>query len=181
MLSTARDFRTPFTKKIPAHPYPSDAVYILGMGKIVEIYTDGSCWPNPGPGGWAALLKYGGAERELSGFEPDTTNNRMELTAAIMALEALKRPCAVELCTDSQYVQLGITEWIDRWKAMGWRSKKNRPILNRDLWHRLDALRRRHDVTWRWVRGHSGHPDNERVDRLASEARNKCGSTISAG
>ncbi len=133
----------------------------------VTIYTDGACSGNPGPGGWGALLVYQGKEKELSGGEPGTTNNRMELTAAIMALEALKRPCAVDLFTDSQYVRHGITQWMHGWKARGWRTADKKPVKNEDLWRRLDTARQRHDVTWHWVRGHAGHPENERVDALA--------------
>ncbi|MBB4015257.1 ribonuclease HI [Chelatococcus caeni] len=133
----------------------------------VTIYTDGACSGNPGPGGWGALLVYQGKEKELSGGEPGTTNNRMELTAAIMALEALKRPCAVDLFTDSQYVRHGITQWMHGWKARGWKTADKKPVKNEDLWRRLDTARQRHDVTWHWVRGHAGHPENERVDALA--------------
>ncbi|APF36874.1 ribonuclease HI [Chelatococcus daeguensis] len=133
----------------------------------VAIYTDGACSGNPGPGGWGALLVYQGKEKELSGGEPETTNNRMELMAAIMALEALKRPCAVDLFTDSQYVRHGITQWMHGWKARGWKTADRKPVKNEDLWRRLDTARQRHDVTWHWVRGHAGHPENERVDALA--------------
>ncbi len=133
----------------------------------VTIYTDGGCKGNPGPGGWGALLVYKGREREIWGGEPHTTNNRMELMAAIVALETLKRPCRVELYTDSQYLRNGITEWIGGWKARGWKTSQNQPVKNADLWQRLDEARRRHDVSWHWVRGHAGHPENERVDRLA--------------
>jgi len=133
----------------------------------VTIYTDGACSGNPGPGGWGALLIYQGKEKELSGGEPETTNNRMELMAAIMALEALKRPCAVDLFTDSQYVRQGITEWMQGWKARGWKTADKKPVKNEDLWRHLDEARQRHDVTWHWVRGHAGHAENERVDALA--------------
>ncbi len=133
----------------------------------VVIYTDGGCKGNPGPGGWGALLMYKGRERELWGGEPHTTNNRMELMAAIMALEALKRPCSVELHTDSQYLRNGITEWIAGWKANGWRTAQKAPVKNADLWQRLDAARARHTVAWHWVRGHGGHPENERAHDLA--------------
>ena len=135
----------------------------------VTIYTDGACSGNPGPGGWGALLIYQGKEKELSGGEPETTNNRMELMAAIMALEALKRPCAVDLFTDSQYVRQGITEWMQGWKARGWKTADKKPVKNEDLWRRLDEARQRHDVTWHWVRGHAGHAENERADELARE------------
>ena len=133
----------------------------------VTIYTDGACSGNPGPGGWGAVLLFGAHERDLWGGEPQTTNNRMELTAAIQALEALTRPCRVELHTDSQYVRQGITEWISGWKARGWRTADKKPVKNDDLWKALDAARGRHEVTWRWVKGHAGHPLNERADALA--------------
>ena len=133
----------------------------------VTIYTDGACSGNPGPGGWGAILIAGAHERDLWGGEAATTNNRMELFAAISALEALKRPCKVELHTDSQYVRQGITEWISGWKARGWRTAAKAPVKNDDLWKRLDAARARHEVTWRWVKGHAGHPLNERADELA--------------
>ena len=137
----------------------------------VIIHTDGACKGNPGPGGWGAVLQAGGGhEKELWGGEANTTNNRMELTAAIMALEALKRPCKVELHTDSKYVMQGITEWMRGWKARGWITADKKPVKNADLWQRLDAARARHDVKWRWVKGHAGDPDNERVDRLARDA-----------
>jgi ribonuclease HI len=133
----------------------------------VEIFTDGACRGNPGPGGWAAILRYRGTEKELCGFAPDTTNNRMEMTAAIAGLEALKRPCRVRLYSDSQYLRDGITKWIDRWKRCGWLTADKQPVKNIDLWQRLDAAATRHDITWVWVRGHSGHPENERADALA--------------
>jgi ribonuclease HI len=136
----------------------------------VEAFTDGACSGNPGPGGWGALLVYDGRERELSGGEPLTTNNRMELMGAIAALEALKRPCTVALYTDSQYVRDGITKWITGWKRNGWKTADKKPVKNMDLWLRLDAARSQHTVVWHWVRGHSGHPENERVDQLAREA-----------
>ncbi|HHQ42033.1 MAG TPA: ribonuclease HI [Chromatiales bacterium] len=140
------------------------------MRPEVEIWTDGACSGNPGPGGWAALLRYGDHERTLSGAEPRTTNNRMELLAAIRALEALRRPCRVRLVTDSEYLKKGITEWLPRWKARGWRTSERKPVKNADLWRRLDELATRHHVEWEWVRGHAGHPENERVDRLARAA-----------
>ena len=140
------------------------------MTEPVEIFTDGSCLGNPGPGGWAALLRYRGRERELSGAEPDTTNNRMELMAAIRALEALSRACQVRLSTDSQYLCKGIREWLPGWRARNWRTASRAPVKNVDLWQRLDAAAARHEVEWIWVRGHSGHPENERVDRLARAA-----------
>ena len=135
----------------------------------VIIHTDGACKGNPGPGGWGALLQTGGGhEKELWGGETNTTNNRMELMAAIMALEALKRPCKVELHTDSKYVMQGITEWMRGWKARGWLTADKKPVKNADLWQRLDAARLRHDVKWRWVKGHAGHELNERADQLAN-------------
>ena len=133
----------------------------------VTIYTDGACSGNPGPGGWGAILLSGGREREIMGGEADTTNNRMELMAAIRALEALTRPCQVELHTDSQYVRQGITEWMRGWKARGWKTADKKPVKNEDLWRELDAARARHEVTWRWVKGHAGDPLNERADALA--------------
>lgn len=138
--------------------------------RTVEIFTDGACSGNPGPGGWAALLRYGESERELSGGEAQTTNNRMELMAAIRALETLSRPVKARLHTDSQYVRDGITAWLPRWKARGWKTADKKPVKNVDLWQRLAAAAAIHDVDWIWVRGHSGHPENERVDRLAREA-----------
>jgi ribonuclease HI len=137
---------------------------------VVEIYTDGACRGNPGPGGWGALLIAGAHERELSGAERDTTNNRMELTAVIRALEALKRPAAAALYTDSEYVRRGITEWLPAWKANGWRTAAKKPVKNRELWEALDVAAARHEIAWHWVRGHSGVPGNERVDALANRA-----------
>ena len=139
------------------------------MTPTVTIYTDGACKGNPGPGGWGAILMYGDRKKEISGGEPATTNNRMELMAAIQALELLNRPCKVELHTDSQYVMKGIQEWIRGWKARGWKTADKSPVKNDDLWKRLDAARARHDVDWRWVKGHAGHPLNERADQLANE------------
>jgi len=136
----------------------------------VEIFTDGACRGNPGPGGWGALLRYRGRERELSGAEAQTTNNRMELMAAIQALEALSRSCRVRLCTDSQYVCKGISEWLPGWRARGWKTAGRTPVKNADLWQRLDDAASRHDVEWVWVRGHSGHPENERADGIARAA-----------
>jgi len=136
----------------------------------VEIYTDGACRGNPGPGGWAALLLYDGHEKELAGAERHTTNNRMELTAVIRALEALKKPVAARVYTDSQYVRLGITEWLADWKARGWRTAAKKPVKNQDLWSELDALVARHHLEWHWVPAHTGIPGNERVDRLANAA-----------
>lgn len=133
----------------------------------VDIFTDGACSGNPGPGGWGALLRYGGTERELCGGEAATTNNRMELLAAIRAIEALKRPSEVRLHTDSTYLRDGITRWIEGWKANGWKTAAKKPVKNVDLWRRLDAAAAPHDIEWRWVKGHAGHPDNERADALA--------------
>jgi metal-dependent HD superfamily phosphatase/phosphodiesterase/ribonuclease HI len=142
----------------------------------VTIYTDGACKPNPGPGGWAAVLRYPGREKVLTGGEPDTTSNRMELQAAISALEALREPSQVALHTDSRYMQQGITEWLPNWVARGWRKSDGKPVLNLDLWQRLYALIQQHDVRWHWVRGHSGDRQNERVDRLARQAIQRAGS-----
>ena len=135
--------------------------------KAVQIHTDGACLGNPGPGGWAALLRYKAHERELSGGEAHTTNNRMELMAAIAGLEALNEPCTIMLQTDSQYVRQGITEWMANWLRRGWKTAGGDPVKNRDLWERLHAAAARHRVDWRWVKGHAGDPDNERVDQLA--------------
>ena len=137
------------------------------MTPQVVIYTDGACSGNPGPGGWGAVLISGGSEKEICGGELATTNNRMELMAAIQALTALKRPCRVELHTDSQYVRTGITEWLAAWKARGWRTAAKAPVKNDDLWKALDEARARHEVDWRWVKGHAGHELNERADALA--------------
>ena len=136
----------------------------------VAIYTDGACRGNPGPGGWGAVLLYGGQRREISGASGQTTNNRMELTAAIRALEALKRPSEITLYTDSTYVKDGITQWLPNWKARGWRTAAKAPVKNRDLWEALDAIVGRHDVTWHWVKGHAGNAENERADTLARSA-----------
>lgn len=136
----------------------------------VELFTDGACLGNPGPGGWGVLLRAGTRERELSGGEAQTTNNRMELMAAIAGLEALKRPCEVVLTTDSQYVKLGVEQWMARWRANGWRTSDRKPVKNQDLWERLSAALAGHRVTWHWVKGHAGHAENERVDVLAREA-----------
>lgn len=140
------------------------------MPQWVEIFSDGACRGNPGPGGWGALLRYQGKERSLSGAEPHTTNNRMELMAAIRALEALKRPCKVRLTTDSQYLRRGITEWLPGWKQRGWRTAGKQPVKNVDLWQRLEAAANQHEVEWHWVRGHSGHRENEIADQLANQA-----------
>jgi ribonuclease HI len=137
------------------------------MNDTVVIYTDGACSGNPGPGGWGAILTAGEHQREICGGEPHTTNNRMEMMAAIKALQALKRPCRVELHTDSQYLRQGITEWLPGWKARGWKTADKKPVKNDDLWRELDSARARHEVVWRWVKGHAGHPMNERADALA--------------
>ncbi|UCH53650.1 MAG: ribonuclease HI [Pseudomonadota bacterium] len=136
----------------------------------VSIYTDGACRGNPGPGGWGAVLRFNEHEKELYGSEADTTNNRMELSAAIHALTALKRPCDVTLCTDSEYLRKGITEWLASWKARGWKTADKKPVKNQDLWEALDHAAQRHRITWQWIKGHSGHPENERADRLANLA-----------
>ena len=134
---------------------------------VVEIFTDGACSGNPGPGGWGALLRFGDVEKEMSGGEPETTNNRMEMMGAIAALEALTKPSQVKLYTDSKYVQQGISEWLPNWKKRGWKTADKKPVKNADLWQRLDAARTPHDVEFIWVRGHNGHAENERVDVLA--------------
>lgn len=139
-------------------------------GTLVEIYTDGACRGNPGPGGWGAVLRFNGTEKELYGGEALTTNNRMELLAAIRALEALKRPCRVRLTTDSKYVQQGISEWLPNWKRRNWKTAGRQPVKNVDLWQQLDALAAPHEIDWQWVKGHAGHPENERADRLANRA-----------
>ena len=138
--------------------------------KSIEIYTDGACLGNPGPGGWGALLRYRSTERELSGAESQTTNNRMELMAAIMALETLTEPCRIDLHTDSQYVRQGITEWMRNWVKRGWKTASGGAVKNQDLWQRLQLASDRHTIEWHWVKGHSGHPENERVDALATAA-----------
>lgn len=145
---------------------PSEAAESVA---VVEIFTDGACSGNPGPGGWGVVLRWRGVEKELFGGEPETTNNRMELTAAIRGLEALKRRATVRLYTDSEYVKKGITEWIGGWKARGWKTAAKAPVKNADLWQALDAARAAHDVTFHWVRGHAGHPENERADALARQ------------
>ena len=142
-------------------------------GKVVEIWTDGACKGNPGPGGWGALLRHGRHEKEMCGGETGTTNNRMELTSVIEALKALKRPCQVIVHTDSQYVQKGMGEWLPNWKRRGWRTADKKPVRNADLWQELDALVAKHQVEWRWVRGHAGDPGNERADALANEGVRK--------
>ena len=140
------------------------------MVEVVEIYTDGACRGNPGPGGWGVVLRYKGREKTLYGGEPHTTNNRMELMAAIAGLEALKRRSQVALTTDSQYVKRGITEWMADWKRRGWRTADRKPVKNVDLWQRLDEVVGKHQVSWHWVRGHTGHVENERADTLANQA-----------
>jgi ribonuclease HI len=142
--------------------------------ETVEIFTDGACSGNPGPGGWAALLRTKGVEKCLSGGEAQTTNNRMEMTAAIMALEALKRPCRVSLTTDSQYMMKGMTEWIKNWKRRGWKTADKKPVKNTDLWKRLDKAVARHEVDWYWIKGHNNHVENEKVDSLARQALEHC-------
>lgn len=137
---------------------------------IVEIYTDGACKGNPGIGGWGALLRYQGVEKTIHGSEALTTNNRMELTAAIKALEALTRPCQIDLYTDSQYVQKGISSWIVNWRKNQWKTAQKKPVKNADLWQQLDILIQKHQISWHWVKGHSGHPENERADALANQA-----------
>jgi ribonuclease HI len=136
----------------------------------VEIHTDGACSGNPGPGGWAAVLRWRGQAKELAGFAPATTNNRMELEAAINALETLRRPMRVRMFTDSNYLRQGITSWLPAWKARGWRTADKQPVKNQDLWQRLERALAGHDISWHWVKGHAGHPDNERADELAREA-----------
>jgi ribonuclease HI len=143
---------------------------MTGDRKLVEVFTDGACSGNPGPGGWGAILRYGETERELSGGEPATTNNRMEMMAAIAALEALKRPSHVKLHTDSQYVKNGITQWIHNWKRSGWKTADKKPVKNVELWQRLEAALHTHRVEWIWVKGHAGHAENERADELARQA-----------
>lgn len=137
--------------------------------KTIKAYTDGACSGNPGPGGWGAILDYNGTRKELNGGEADTTNNRMELMAAISALQALKEPCQVDLYTDSVYVRDGISKWIEGWKRNGWKTAAKQPVKNTELWQALDAARKNHKVTWHWVKGHAGHPENERADELARE------------
>ncbi len=147
------------------------------MTSPVVIHTDGACRGNPGPGGWGAILEHQSRERELYGYEPETTNNRMELMAVIQALEALKRPCRVRAITDSQYVMKGVTEWMPGWKKRGWRTASRKPVANRDLWERLDTAIQRHDIEWEWVRGHTGQAGNERADQLANRGIDEAGGT----
>ncbi len=138
------------------------------MSERVELFTDGACRGNPGPGGWGVVLRFQDSEKELYGGEVETTNNRMEMTAVIRGLEALSRDCVVDVTTDSQYVKNGITQWIHGWKRNGWRTAANKPVKNDDLWRQLEQAAARHQVTWHWVKGHAGHPENERADRLAN-------------
>jgi|TARA_Y100000994_G_C15345230_1_gene298211 ribonuclease HI len=140
------------------------------LEKILNIYTDGACKGNPGIGGWGAILKYGNTEKEIKGFSKETTNNIMELTAVIKALESLSRSCNIIITTDSNYVKNGITDWINNWKKNGWKTAKKQPVKNKDLWVSLDKLVAKHSITWKWIKGHSGHPENERADQLANEA-----------
>jgi ribonuclease HI len=142
---------------------------------IVEIFTDGACKGNPGPGGWGAFLRYEGAEKQICGGEENTTNNRMELMAAIVALETLNRPCDVVLTTDSQYVRQGITQWLEGWKRKGWVNSQKKPVKNVDLWKRLDNATQPHSIEWKWVKGHSGHPENELADQLANKGVEELG------
>ncbi len=139
------------------------------MSEQVEIYCDGACKGNPGPGGWGALLRFGAVEKELSGGEAHTTNNRMEMMAIIQALEALKRPVSIRVVTDSQYLRQGVTQWMSNWKRNGWRTTNKLPVKNQDLWERLDRALAAHRVEWHWVKGHAGHPENERADALANQ------------
>ncbi len=145
----------------------------MNHNQTVRIYTDGACSGNPGPGGWAAILRYGDREKGIYGWSGMTTNNRMELLAAIRALEALKRPCQAEIFTDSQYLRQGITSWIHRWKKNGWMTGSKKPVKNQDLWKKLDSLCARHNISWHWVKGHAGHPENEEVDAMARDAISK--------
>lgn len=137
---------------------------------VVEIYTDGACSGNPGPGGWGVVMRWNGHEKQMSGGEAETTNNRMEMTAVIMALTALKRPSMVAVYTDSKYVMQGLTEWLEGWKARGWKTAGKKPVKNQDLWQKLDELMQPHDIEFHWVKGHAGHPENERADTLATSA-----------
>ncbi|SDZ92630.1 ribonuclease HI [Alkalimonas amylolytica] len=151
------------------------------MQKTVTIFTDGSCLGNPGPGGYGIVLRYQQHQKELSAGFLQTTNNRMELLAAIVALETLKSPCQVELFTDSQYVRLGITQWLPGWKRNNWRTSQKKPVKNQDLWQRLDTASQRHQINWHWVKGHSGHPENERCDELAREAATHGATAVDEG
>jgi ribonuclease HI len=151
------------------------------MRKTVAIYTDGSCLGNPGPGGYGVVLRYQQHQKEMSGGYQQTTNNRMELLAAIVGLESLKQPCDVDLTTDSQYVRLGITQWLANWKKNNWKTSQKEPVKNQDLWRRLDAACQGHKVNWHWVKGHAGHPENERCDELARVAATHQATEIDAG
>ncbi len=151
------------------------------MASCVELFTDGACRGNPGKGGWGVLLRGGGHERELYGGDPRTTNNRMELTAVIMGLRQLKRPCRVRVTTDSEYVMRGFNDWLAGWKRRGWKTAAKKPVLNQDLWRQLDAAAAGHELSWEWVRGHSGHPGNELADRLANRGIDELPSTDSGG
>ena len=155
---------------MPATPPAAPAASVQASSKTVEVHTDGACLGNPGPGGWGALLRFQGRERELAGSEPDTTTNRMELMGAIMALEALKEPCRVVLHTDSKYVQQGISEWLPNWIRRGWKTAGGSAVKNQDLWEQLDTLRAGHTIRFHWIKGHNEHPENERCDQLAVEA-----------
>lgn len=146
--------------------------------KSIELFTDGACRGNPGPGGWGVLLRYGEVERELYGYQAATTNNQMEMMAAIQGLEALKEPCEVVLTTDSKYVLQGMTEWLAGWKRKGWKSASGQPVKNQELWQRLDIAARPHTIKWRWVKGHAGHVENERVDALANRAIDEKKATV---
>jgi ribonuclease HI len=146
---------------------PASAAAGGGPGQAVEMFTDGACLRNPGPGGWGAILRYGGREKEIYGSEPATTNNRMEIMAAIQGLESLTRPARVRVYTDSVYLRNGITEWVPTWKRNGWQTRDRKPVKNVDLWMRLDSAAGKHEVQWFWVKGHAGHPENERADQLA--------------
>ena len=153
----------------------TDRTAASGPRKVVYAWTDGGCRGNPGPGGWGVVLRFGPHERELSGSEAETTNNRMELMAAITALEILREPCEVHITTDSQYVRQGITQWIRNWRKNGWKTSQKKPVKNAELWRRLDAAAGRHEVHWHWVKGHAGHPENERADELANRAMDEAG------
>jgi len=169
VLDSSREAPRP-ERSEAAPPPASEAPMDEGGPTLVEVFTDGACKGNPGPGGWAAILRQGRQEKEFSGAESLTTNNRMELTAAIEALRRLHRSCRVRICTDSQYLKNGITLWIRTWKRNGWKTSARKPVKNVDLWQELDRLAARHQVEWCWVAGHAGHPENERCDRLAREA-----------
>jgi ribonuclease HI len=143
---------------------------MINNSNLVQIFTDGACKGNPGPGGWGAILRYANTEKELNGYAPETTNNIMELTAVIESLKALSRSCPIIITTDSNYVKDGITKWIHNWKQKGWKTAARKPVKNKALWVSLDELTQDHNITWKWVKGHSGHPENERADELANEA-----------